>query len=103
LLCVLLLWQRAMSPDAGGFKLLRRHGAELRPTYRRMDTFGLGPIREAFEPYARAIRSAFVYGSVAKGTDTAHSDIDLLVIGDDLDYADLYAAAQDVERKLRRK
>lgn len=67
-----------------------------------MDTFGLGPIREAFEPYARAIRSAF-YGSVAKGTDTAHSDIDLLVIGDDLDYAGLYAAAQDVERKLRRK
>jgi predicted nucleotidyltransferase len=61
------------------------------------------PIKESFEPYADAIKSAFVYGSVAKGADTAHSDIDLMVIGDDLNYSDLYTAAQNVERKLRRK
>jgi predicted nucleotidyltransferase len=59
--------------------------------------------KKSFEPYADAIKSAFVYGSVATGTDTAHSDIDLMVIGDDLNYSDLYTAAQDVERKLRRK
>ena len=67
-------------------------------------TVGLAePIKKSFEPYADRIKSAFVYGSVAKGADTAHSDIDLMVIGDGLDYSDLYTAAEDVERKLRRK
>jgi len=67
-------------------------------------TVGLAePIRRSFEPYANAIKSAFVYGSVAKQTDTAHSDIDLMVIGDDLNYSDLYSAAQHAESKLRRK
>ena len=67
-------------------------------------TVGLAqPIAKSFEPYADMIKSAFVYGSVAKGTDTADSDIDLMVIGDDLDYSDLYGAAQNVETKLRRK
>jgi len=67
-------------------------------------TVGLAePIRQSFEPYADAIRTAFVYGSVAKQADTAYSDIDLMVIGDDLDYSDLYTAAQRAESKLRRK
>jgi predicted nucleotidyltransferase len=61
------------------------------------------PIKKSFEPYAGAITSAFVYGSVAKGSDTATSDIDLMVIGDDLNYSDLYTAAQAVEATLRRK
>src|SRR5262249_700510 len=56
-----------------------------------------------FEPYADKIKSAFIYGSVAKQADTAHSDIDLMVIGDDLNYCDLYTAAQRAETKLRRK
>jgi predicted nucleotidyltransferase len=67
-------------------------------------TVGLAePIKRALEPYADAIRTAFVYGSVAKRTDTAHSDIDLMVIGDDLNYSDLYTAAQRAESRLRRK
>jgi predicted nucleotidyltransferase len=67
-------------------------------------TVGLAePIKKSFEPYADTIKSAFVYGSVAKGSDTADSDIDLMVIGDDLNYSDLYTAAQSVENKLRRK
>jgi predicted nucleotidyltransferase len=61
------------------------------------------PIKKSFEPYANAIKSAFVYGSVANEADTAYSDVDLMVIGDDLDYSDLYTAAQNVESKLRRK
>lgn len=61
------------------------------------------PIKKSLEPYADAIKSAFIYGSVAKGADTAHSDIDLMVIGDDLNYSELYTAAQDIESKLRRK
>jgi predicted nucleotidyltransferase len=67
-------------------------------------TFGLAePIKKSFEPYAHTIKSAFVYGSVAKGADTANSDIDLMVIGDDLNYSDLCTAAQTIECKLRRK
>lgn len=60
-------------------------------------------LKEAFKPYMGAIKTAFVYGSFAKGTHVAHSDIDLMVIGDDLNYSDLYTTAQNVERKLDRK
>ena len=61
------------------------------------------PIRESLEPIAKTIDTAFIYGSFAKGTDTAASDIDLMVIGDNLDYAGLYSAALDAETKLGRK
>jgi predicted nucleotidyltransferase len=67
-------------------------------------TIGLAePIRQSLRPYSDAIKSAFIYGSVAKGTDTAHSDIDLMVIGDNLNYSDLYTAAHAAESRLRRK
>jgi predicted nucleotidyltransferase len=61
------------------------------------------PIRKSLEPHSDRIKAAFIYGSVAKGTDTAYSDIDLMIIGDELDYSDLYSAAQDVEAALGRK
>jgi predicted nucleotidyltransferase len=61
------------------------------------------PLRKSLEPYSDKIKTAFVYGSVAKGTDTAHSDIDLMVIGDELGYSELYAALQNVESALGRK
>jgi predicted transcriptional regulator with HTH domain len=46
------------------------------------------PLRKSLEPCADKIKAAFVYGSVAKGTDTARSDIDLMVIGDALNYSE---------------
>jgi predicted nucleotidyltransferase len=61
------------------------------------------PLRKSLEPYSDKIKAAFVYGSVAKGTDTARSDIDLLVIGDELSYSERYAALQNVENALGRK
>jgi predicted nucleotidyltransferase len=61
------------------------------------------PLRRALQPYSDKIDAAFVYGSVAKGTDTAQSDIDLMVIGDELDYSELYTAAQNAENILGRK
>jgi predicted nucleotidyltransferase len=61
------------------------------------------PLKESLEPIAKTIDTAFIYGSFAKGTDTAASDIDLMVIGDDLDYAGLFSAALDAEIKLGRK
>ena len=54
-------------------------------------TVGLvGPLHAALAPLAAKIAAAFVYGSIAKGTDTARSDIDLMVIADKLQYSDLY-------------
>jgi predicted nucleotidyltransferase len=61
------------------------------------------PLKESFEPYRDMIRTAFIYGSFAKGKTTARSDIDLMVIGDGLDYSNLYNASQDAELKLERK
>jgi predicted nucleotidyltransferase len=60
------------------------------------------PLRQSLAKYADNIRAAFVYGSVAKGTDTARSDIDLMVIGDDLTYSDLYAGLEKAEKVLQR-
>jgi predicted nucleotidyltransferase len=61
------------------------------------------PLRRALQPYSDKINAAFVYGSIAKGTDTARSDIDLMVIGDELDYSELYSAARNAENILARK
>ena len=69
-----------------------------------LKTFGLSePLREALAPYAEKIDAAFVYGSVAKRTDTARSDIDVMVIGDDLNYADLFTTFQQAETALGRQ
>jgi predicted nucleotidyltransferase len=60
------------------------------------------PLRQALARKARAIRAAFVYGSVARGTDRARSDIDLMVISDSLRYSDLFEALQAAEAVLGR-
>jgi predicted nucleotidyltransferase len=66
-------------------------------------TFGLvEPLRTALEPLADRIAAAFVFGSVAKGTDRASSDVDLLVLSDDLAYADVYATLEQAEIVLAR-
>ena len=60
------------------------------------------PLRRALDPLMARIQAAFVYGSIAKGSDTAESDIDLLVIADDVEYPEVYAALQTVEAELGR-
>jgi predicted nucleotidyltransferase len=68
-----------------------------------LKTVGLKePLRRSLEPYADRIRAAFVYGSVAKQTDTARSDIDLMVIGVNLTYPDIYSGLQEAESTLNR-
>jgi len=61
------------------------------------------PIRQALAPLSKKIERALIYGSVAKGTDTASSDIDLLVVADDLTLEALYSALAPVEASLDRK
>lgn len=58
-------------------------------------TFGLAePLRRALGPLSKKLVAAFVYGSVAKNTDTSSSDIDLMVISDELTYPDLFTALE---------
>ena len=67
-------------------------------------TVGLAePLRESLAPLAAQIRLAFVYGSIAKGEDTSTSDIDLMVVSDQLTYADIYAALEETGTRLGRK
>jgi predicted nucleotidyltransferase len=61
------------------------------------------PLRMALQPLAGKITDAFVYGSVAKGNDTAASDIDVMVVSAKLGYADVLGALAGVEEKLGRK
>jgi len=68
-----------------------------------LKTFGLaGVLREALADLASRISVAFVYGSVAKASDTASSDIDLLVISPSLGYTDLVARLAETEARLGR-
>ena len=43
-----------------------------------------------------------MYGSIAKRTDRASSDIDLLVLSDSVTYADVFEALQKTESALGR-
>jgi predicted nucleotidyltransferase len=62
----------------------------------------LEPLRKALKPYQSKIDFAFVYGSIAKGTDIAKSDIDLMIIGDKIAYGDIFIALQNAEKILQR-
>jgi predicted nucleotidyltransferase len=69
-----------------------------------LKTFGLVDIlREALKPISSRIRIAFIYGSIAKHEDKANSDIDVMLIGQDLSYADLYPLFESAQAKLGRQ
>ena len=59
-------------------------------------------LRSALAPLADRIERAFVYGSMASGQTHAHSDIDVMVIGD-LGFADVVLALAPAQESLRRE
>lgn len=59
-------------------------------------------LRHALAPLSGRLHAAWLYGSVAKGSDRARSDIDVLVVADDLTLEDLFAALAPAEKKLAR-
>lgn len=66
-------------------------------------TFGISDIIEqALHPVKSSIQFAFIYGSIAKGTDTAKSDIDLMIVGEDLGYSEMMNLLIPVEAELQR-
>lgn len=67
-------------------------------------TVGLAePLRVALQPLESEITAAFVFGSVAKHSDTAASDIDVMIVSNKLGYADVLTALAAVEAQLGRK
>ena len=59
-------------------------------------------LRSALAPLAPRMRFAALYGSIAKGSDRAQSDVDLLVIADDLTLEQLFSTLAPVEKRLGR-
>ncbi len=66
-------------------------------------TFGIGDaIKSALSPLEPNITQGFIYGSIAKGEATATSDIDLMLVGDDLSYGHVMELLAPVEEALGR-
>jgi predicted nucleotidyltransferase len=69
-----------------------------------LKTVGLAePLRDALKPVASAIRAAFIYGSVAKATDQASSDIDLMIVSDSLTYGEVFGVLERITRTVGRQ
>jgi predicted nucleotidyltransferase len=91
---------------AGNRKLYRANAAS--PIFQELQrlilkTVGLiEPLAGALRKFRNSIKIAFVYGSVAKGADTAKSDVDLMIVGNDLGYSEIFSALQKAEKVLSR-
>lgn len=66
-------------------------------------TFGIAdPLRQALAPFEGQLQWAFVYGSIAKDQANASSDIDLMLIGEDLHYSQVMERLLPMEEQLGR-
>lgn len=59
-------------------------------------------LRQALVPLTDKLEMAFVYGSMARGEEHAHSDVDVMLVGD-LDFADVVLALSGAQEFLRRE
>ena len=67
-------------------------------------TLGTVPVlRDALQALQPGLQSAWVYGSVAKQTDTAQSDIDVMLVGQDLLLSQVLRCLEPAEAELGRK
>ena len=66
-------------------------------------TLGIVPaIADALRPLADGIEFAAVYGSIAKRSEHADSDVDVLVVSDSLSFAEVMATLVKVQDRLSR-
>ncbi len=67
-------------------------------------TLGAEPLlREALQPLLPGLQGAWIFGSVAKQTDTAQSDIDVMLVGKNLSLSRVLELLLPVEEQLGRK
>lgn len=69
-----------------------------------LKTMGLADVlRAALAPLAAQIDAAFIYGSVARQQDTAHSDVDVMIVSSTLGYGEVFGALESATVSLGRK
>ena len=69
-----------------------------------LKTMGLADVlSHALLPLAAQIDLAFIYGSVARQQDTAHSDIDVMIVSPTLAYGEVFGALENATQTLGRK
>ena len=67
-------------------------------------TLGVAPmLQEALVPLAPLLRNAWLFGSVAKESDTAQSDIDVMLVGENLLLSRVLELLMPLEAQLGRK
>ena len=108
------IWQPTLAKDLPGPPNLHERrwcdevanlrGANLRgATWFGIEDIGSGGcVASGARAISRADRSGVRLRSVAKGKDTAKSDIDLMVISEKVGYADLFAALEPATNRLQR-
>lgn len=60
-------------------------------------------VREALAPIAEQVKLAILFGSVAKGGANVNSDVDLLLVADDLTLEEVLSTLEPLERRLARR
>lgn len=66
-------------------------------------TFGVvGVIQAALVELLPDLELAFIYGSIAKGSEHASSDIDIMLVGDNLSYGQIMSLLESAEQQLTR-
>jgi len=66
-------------------------------------TFGLADVlKDTLSGFHSRVKIAFIYGSIAKETDRSGSDVDVMIISDQLSYPEVLEAFSVIEAKLGR-
>jgi predicted nucleotidyltransferase len=66
-------------------------------------TFGIkGLLKAAIASLTPKLEQAFIYGSIAKGEEHAGSDVDVMLVGNDLSYSEIMQLLDSVEEQLQR-
>lgn len=66
-------------------------------------TFGVAEVlKSALAPILSKLQKAFVYGSIAKGSEHAGSDVDVMLVGDGLSYSEVMQLLEEAELELQR-
>jgi predicted nucleotidyltransferase len=69
-----------------------------------LKTMGLADVlRAALAPSAAQVDAAFIYGSVARQQDTAHSNVDVMIVSSTLGYGEVFGALESATVSLGRK
>ena len=68
-----------------------------------MKTFGIADVvAQALQPFRDRVEAAFIFGSIARGSDRPDSDVDLMVVGD-IDVFELGPAVERLQEVLGRE